>query len=48
MGDPAGIGGELVAKAVDILARRSTPVIIGDASVLDLACKIARPQRARV
>ena len=40
MGDPAGIGGELVAKAVDILARRSMPVIIGDASVLDLACKI--------
>ena len=39
MGDPAGIGGELVRKAVDILARESTPVIIGDASVLNAAFK---------
>ena len=30
MGDPAGIGGELVVKALDMLARKSIPVIIGD------------------
>ncbi len=35
MGDPAGIGGELILKALTRLTRRSIPVIIGDASVLD-------------
>ena len=40
MGDPAGIGGELVAKAVEILARKSTPVVIGDAAVLEKAGRI--------
>jgi len=38
MGDPAGIGGELIVKAIGKITRRSTPVIIGDASVLRLAC----------
>ena len=47
MGDPAGIGGELVAKAVDILARKSTPVIIGDASVLNAAFQGNRPAPRR-
>ena len=35
MGDPAGIGGELILRAVGRLARSSIPVVIGDASVLD-------------
>ncbi len=35
MGDPAGIGGELILKALDRLARSSIPVIIGDLSVLE-------------
>ncbi len=48
MGDPAGIGGELVAKAVDILARKSTPVIIGDASVLNAAFKAIGRRRVAV
>ena len=39
MGDPAGIGGELIAKAIEKLAHRSIPVVIGDASVLYQSCK---------
>ncbi len=35
MGDPAGIGGELILKALERLARFSIPVIIGDLSVLE-------------
>jgi 4-hydroxythreonine-4-phosphate dehydrogenase len=35
MGDPAGIGGELILKALDQLARFSIPVVIGDLSVLE-------------
>ncbi len=35
MGDPAGIGGELILKALERLTRRSIPVIIGDASILE-------------
>jgi 4-hydroxythreonine-4-phosphate dehydrogenase len=35
MGDPAGIGGELILKALMRLTRRSIPVIIGDARVLE-------------
>jgi len=35
MGDPAGIGGELILKALEKLTLRSIPVIIGDRSVLE-------------
>jgi 4-hydroxythreonine-4-phosphate dehydrogenase len=34
MGDPAGIGGELISKALVTVAERSIPVIVGDLSVL--------------
>jgi 4-hydroxythreonine-4-phosphate dehydrogenase len=34
MGDPAGIGGELISKALVTLTERSIPVIVGDLSVL--------------
>ncbi len=34
MGDPAGIGGELILKALNRLTRTSIPVVIGDAAVL--------------
>ena len=34
MGDPAGIGGEIILKAMKKLTARSIPVVIGDASVL--------------
>ncbi len=34
MGDPAGIGGELILKALEKLAARSIPVIVGDSTVL--------------
>jgi 4-hydroxythreonine-4-phosphate dehydrogenase len=34
MGDPAGIGGELILKALNRLTRRSIPVIVGDTSIL--------------
>jgi 4-hydroxythreonine-4-phosphate dehydrogenase len=35
MGDPAGIGGELVSKALKRLVGRSIPVVVGDRWVLD-------------
>lgn len=35
MGDPAGIGGELILKALERLPRSSIPVVIGDLSVLE-------------
>jgi 4-hydroxythreonine-4-phosphate dehydrogenase len=35
MGDPAGIGGEIILKALPQLTRRSIPVIIGDLSVIE-------------
>jgi 4-hydroxy-L-threonine phosphate dehydrogenase PdxA len=35
MGDPAGIGGEIILKAAPRLAGRSIPVIIGDMRVFD-------------
>jgi 4-hydroxythreonine-4-phosphate dehydrogenase len=35
MGDPAGIGGEIILKALARLTGRSIPVIIGDMTVLD-------------
>jgi 4-hydroxythreonine-4-phosphate dehydrogenase len=34
MGDPAGIGGEIILKALKKLTARSIPVVVGDASVL--------------
>ena len=35
MGDPAGIGGEIILKALHQLPRKSIPVIIGDYSVIN-------------
>ena len=35
MGDPAGIGGEIILKALPALSIRSIPVIIGDRSVVN-------------
>jgi 4-hydroxythreonine-4-phosphate dehydrogenase len=35
MGDPAGIGGEIILKALPALSTRSIPVIIGDRSVVN-------------
>jgi 4-hydroxy-L-threonine phosphate dehydrogenase PdxA len=35
MGDPAGIGGEIILKALPAISIRSIPVIIGDRSVVN-------------
>lgn len=35
MGDPAGIGGEIILKALPELLKKSIPVIIGDLSVIN-------------
>lgn len=35
MGDPAGIGGEIILKALPQLCRKSIPVIVGDFRVFD-------------
>jgi 4-hydroxythreonine-4-phosphate dehydrogenase len=35
MGDPAGIGGEIILKALPFICRKSIPVIIGDFSIID-------------
>lgn len=35
MGDPAGIGGELILKSLPSLCRQSIPVVIGDFAVID-------------
>lgn len=35
MGDPAGIGGELISKALKKLVGRSIPVVVGDLRVLE-------------
>ena len=35
MGDPAGIGGEIILKSLPHLCRRSTPVVIGDLAVIE-------------
>jgi 4-phospho-D-threonate 3-dehydrogenase / 4-phospho-D-erythronate 3-dehydrogenase len=41
MGDPAGIGGEVILKASGVLSRTSIPVIVGDLPVLeDLAARL--------
>jgi 4-hydroxythreonine-4-phosphate dehydrogenase len=34
MGDPSGIGGELIAKSLKSIATKTIPVIVGDSSVL--------------
>ncbi len=35
MGDPAGIGGEIILRALPELCRKSIPVIVGDFRVID-------------
>ncbi|MBP1735811.1 MAG: pdxA [Deltaproteobacteria bacterium] len=35
MGDPAGIGGEIILKALPVLSKKSIPVIVGDRSVVN-------------
>jgi 4-hydroxythreonine-4-phosphate dehydrogenase len=35
MGDPGGIGGEIILKALGGLGRRTIPVVVGEASVFD-------------
>jgi 4-hydroxythreonine-4-phosphate dehydrogenase len=35
MGDPAGIGGEIILKSLPYICRKSIPVIIGDFSIID-------------
>lgn len=44
MGDPAGIGGEIILKALPVLSRRSIPVIIGDYSIIDVNLRHQRAQ----
>jgi len=39
MGDPAGIGGEIILKSLPNLGNRSIPVVIGDSNVINLAAK---------
>ena len=45
MGDPAGVGGEVILKALPRLSRRSTPVIVGDARVFDQLASRLFPDR---
>jgi 4-hydroxythreonine-4-phosphate dehydrogenase len=35
MGDPAGIGGEIILKALPAISKKSIPVIVGDRSVIN-------------
>ncbi len=35
MGDPAGIGGEIILKSLSHICKKSIPVIIGDFSIID-------------
>ena len=35
MGDPAGIGGEIILKSLSYICKKSIPVIIGDFSIID-------------
>lgn len=39
MGDPAGIGGETILKALPVLQKKSIPVVIGDSSVINTLLK---------
>lgn len=43
MGDPAGIGPEIVVKGYRTLRETANPVIIGDATVIESACEICGP-----
>ena len=45
MGDPAGIGGEIILKALPSLSRKSIPVILGDYSIID---KLLRTYMAQI
>ena len=46
MGDPAGIGGELILKAIERFSRTTIPVIVGDQSVLEaLADRLFKGRR---
>ncbi len=46
MGDPAGIGGEIILKVLPALCRRSIPVIVGDFRVVDqLASSLFQDRR---
>jgi 4-hydroxythreonine-4-phosphate dehydrogenase len=48
MGDPAGVGGEVILKALPRLCRKSVPVIVGDTRVLDqLASRVFRDGQPR-
>jgi 4-hydroxythreonine-4-phosphate dehydrogenase len=38
MGDPAGIGGEIILKSLPHICRKNIPVIIGDRSIIDSIC----------
>jgi 4-hydroxythreonine-4-phosphate dehydrogenase len=42
MGDPAGIGGEIILKALPAISRKSIPVIIGDRSVVNAHLKLTQ------
>jgi len=39
MGDPAGIGGEVILKSLPDLSKKTIPVIIGDGYVMDVVAK---------
>jgi 4-hydroxythreonine-4-phosphate dehydrogenase len=39
MGDPAGIGGEIILKSLPNLSKKSIPLIIGDSSAINLAAE---------
>lgn len=42
MGDPAGIGGEIICKAINSIGKKSIPVIVGDISVIkDLQSRLS-------
>ncbi len=47
MGDPAGIGGEIILKSLKRIGKKSIPVIIGDRKVLDFLSKELFRKKAR-
>jgi 4-hydroxythreonine-4-phosphate dehydrogenase len=50
MGDPAGIGGEIILKSLQHICRKTIPVIIGDLSVISILNKTVfqnRPIRVK-
>ncbi|MCX8022978.1 MAG: 4-hydroxythreonine-4-phosphate dehydrogenase PdxA [Syntrophorhabdaceae bacterium] len=44
MGDPAGIGGEIIVKSLKIIGRNSIPVIIGDRTVLEAVARYLKKE----